>query len=101
MRETSIEQRLKQKVESAGGLCLKLTSPGANGMPDRIICFKGRVIFVETKTPIGRLSAIQRYQIKKLRRRDMDVRVIWNEKQVDLFVEELNGIQTPQLSAES
>ena len=77
MRESAIEARLVKAVEKAGGLCLKWTSPGNPGVPDRIVIAPGgRVIFVELKTQIGRLAAIQRWQIGRMKDRGADVRVV-------------------------
>lgn len=36
MRESEVEAYLKKKVELAGGECIKFTSPGLRGVPDRI-----------------------------------------------------------------
>lgn len=50
--EAQIERYLKKKVESVGCYCLKFTSPGFSGVPDRIILMPGgRVVFAELKTP--------------------------------------------------
>lgn len=37
MREKEIEQKLVREVKRRGGICPKFVSPGANGMPDRIV----------------------------------------------------------------
>lgn len=37
MREKTIEAKLVQTVRSMGGLAPKFTSPGLDGMPDRIV----------------------------------------------------------------
>ena len=51
MRESTIEARLAREVRKLGGLCYKFTSPGAPGVPDRIIILPGGlVVFVELKT---------------------------------------------------
>ena len=36
------------------------------GMPDLGLCYKGRTIFIELKTPVGRLSPSQRQMHRKL-----------------------------------
>ena len=36
MREKTVEQKLVQAVKAEGGICPKFTSPGFDGMPDRI-----------------------------------------------------------------
>lgn len=76
MNEHAIEQHLKQAVEAIGGICWKFTSPGTAGVPDRICIHRGRVIFVELKTP-GRLPRpIQRRRIQQLTDHGMDVVVV-------------------------
>lgn len=52
MRETKIEKSLMKKTTEKGGLCLKFTSPGFRGVPDRIVLLPGgRLVFVEVKAP--------------------------------------------------
>jgi hypothetical protein len=52
MDEKQIEQRLVAEVKAAGGWCPKFISPGADGMPDRIVLMPGgRIAFVEVKAP--------------------------------------------------
>ena len=83
-RERDIERHLRRKVEVAGGLALKFVSPGNDGVPDRIVIMPdGKVTFVELKAPRGRLSALQRWQQDRLKRRGCAVRTIWTKEQVD------------------
>jgi hypothetical protein len=50
MDEKQIERRLVAEVKAAGGWCPKFISPGADGMPDRIVLMPGgRIAFVEVK----------------------------------------------------
>ena len=65
-REKDIEARVKKGIEDAGGLFFKFTSPGNDGVPDRIAVLPGRTVYVELKTKTGRLSKLQRYQIGRL-----------------------------------
>ena len=52
MREKNIEQELVKVVKSAGGIAPKLTCPGFDGMPDRLVLMpEGRIGFVEVKAP--------------------------------------------------
>lgn len=52
MREAALEKRLKEEIEKRGGLCLKWTSPGFTGVPDRIVLLPGaRILFIEVKRP--------------------------------------------------
>ncbi|WP_102412466.1 VRR-NUC domain-containing protein [Beduinella massiliensis] len=82
MRESQIEARMGQLVKKRGGLYYKFVSPGNPGVPDRIIITPdGRVVWVELKTEVGRLSNLQKWQIEEMRRRGMDVRKVsgWDE----------------------
>lgn len=48
--EKAVETYLRKCVKAAGGIALKLVSPGQTGVPDRLILMPGgRVYFAETK----------------------------------------------------
>lgn len=67
MKESDIEKYLVQGVKAIGGRAYKFVSPGNSGVPDRLVVLPGgRIEFVELKTEIGRLSKLQRHQIKQL-----------------------------------
>lgn len=96
MLEKFLEQKLVRRVKAAGGLCLKWSSPGAAGVPDRIVLLPGgRVIFVEMKRPQGgRLSKLQKWWAKRFVGLGFDYDCIWDEQDLQLFVEtELGGGQ--------
>ncbi len=60
MREKVIEQHLKKKIQARGGLCYKFTSPGSQGVPDRLVLMPGnRTYFIEVKAPGKRLTPLQ------------------------------------------
>lgn len=84
MRETSVEKKLKKKVESFGGMCLKWVSPGWNGAPDRICLFPGeRLLFVETKATGEKARVLQEKRHKQLRALGFKVLVIDSEDQIN------------------
>lgn len=90
MRESSIESKLIRMVRERGGLCFKFVSPGNPGVPDRIVITPaGRTVYVELKTEVGRLAAIQKWQHEELRKRGADVRTLKGLEQVKAFVEEV------------
>ena len=90
MRESKIEARLVCLVRQRGGLCYKFVSPGNPGVPDRIVITPaGRTYYVELKTEVGRLSAVQKWQHEELRKRGADVRTLKSVEQVCAFVEEV------------
>ena len=90
MRESSIETHLVRMVRDRGGLCFKFVSPGNPGVPDRIVITPaGRTVYVELKTEVGRLAAIQKWQQEEMRKRGADVRTLKGLDQVKAFVEEV------------
>lgn len=90
MLETSIEKRLKKRVEDIGGKAYKLVSPGTTGMPDRLVILpEGIVVFVETKKPKGgTLSARQRVIHKQLKKQGCEVRTIYTYEEIEAFIAE-------------
>ena len=92
MREKEIEKILVSEVKKLGGRAYKWVSPGNDGVPDRIVVFPGRPpVFVELKTDAGRLTALQKVQIDRLREIGQDVRVLRGAAGVKAFLEELRG----------
>lgn len=89
MREKDIEAVLVREVKRMGGRAYKWTSPGNDGVPDRIVILPNRnPIFVELKTEKGKLSALQRVQIRRLQELGQDVRVLYGLGAVEQFLGE-------------
>ena len=66
-RERDIESGLRRQVEKMGGKFMKFTSPGNDGVPDRIAILPGgRVWFVELKREGEKPTAIQKWQMEQL-----------------------------------
>ena len=60
MREKTIETKLVQAVRAKGGLAPKFTSPGFDGVPDRLVLLPGgKVAFIELKAPGKTLRPLQ------------------------------------------
>lgn len=89
MLERSIEAGLREQVIKHGGMFLKFTSPGQVGVPDRIILDHGRVIFVELKQTNGRLRPAQEVMIRRMRKQDADVRIVYGPAGARALVKEL------------
>lgn len=87
VREIVIEDYLVFGVQLLGGLCLKFTSPGRRGAPDRIVCIPGHpAYFVEVKRPRGgRLGGHQIRYHDDLRKAGQKVFVLWTKEDVDGF----------------
>ncbi len=65
--ESQIEQTAVKKAREAGWLALKFQSPGNTGVPDRLFIKEGRTVFIEFKKDGGRLTELQKAQIRRLR----------------------------------
>ncbi len=94
MRERDIEKILVAEVRKLGGRAYKWTSPGNDGVPDRIVIFQGRApVFVELKTDTGKLSALQKVQIGRLRELGQDVRVVAGIRGLKSFFEDCGHLE--------
>lgn len=92
MREKEIEQKLVTEVKRMGGICPKFVSPGFDGMPDRIILLpKGKLAFVEVKTPGEKPRPLQLARHKMIRYLGFKVYVLDDEGQIGVII---NDIQT-------
>ncbi len=92
MQENEIEKKLKNQVEAAHGLCLKFTSPGNNGVPDRIVLLpNGRIAFVETKAPGKKPRPLQLVRHEALRNLGFSVYVIDRMEQITKVIQELTN----------
>jgi hypothetical protein len=86
MLESKIEKALIARVNALDGTCEKFVSPGRRGVPDRIVTLPGgRIIFVELKSPTGRLSPSQIRDHERRIQMGCDVRVINNLEAIDAF----------------
>lgn len=89
MREKDIEKVLVAEVKKLGGRAYKWTSPGNDGVPDRIVIFPDRApVFVELKTDTGKLSALQKVQIDRLRKLGQKVYVTYGIDGVSQFFQD-------------
>lgn len=89
MLEKDIEKLFRDEIKKAGGKAYKFTSPGNDGVPDRIVMLPGgRIVFVELKTDTGKLSRLQELQRKKIAELGQTVRVLHGLAEVrDFFLE--------------
>ena len=85
--ERQVEKHLVDKINNLGGIAWKFTSPGTAGVPDRVVMLNGLICFVELKRPKGgRLSDMQEWRIKQLRKQEMKVYVLRNKEQIDHLI---------------
>ena len=91
MREKIIEKELVRAVKDKGGIAPKFTSPGFDGMPDRLVLLPGgRMGFVELKAPRRKPRPLQLVRHRLLRRLGFKVYVIDEINQIDSVLEEID-----------
>ena len=92
MREKTIEASLVGGVKRRGGMCPKFTSPGMDGMPDRLVLLPhGRFCFVEVKAPGEKPRPLQAYRHKQLRRLGFKVYVLDGPEQIEGILDGIEG----------
>lgn len=95
MREKDIEKILVAEVKKLGGRAYKWISPGNDGVPDRIVILPDtRPIFVELKTDNGKLSALQKVQIDRLRKSGQWVEIVKGIDGLSQFFQDLGYEET-------
>ena len=96
MRERDIEKKMLNAVRKMGGEAFKWVSPGNDGVPDRIVMLPGgRLIFVELKADRGRLSSVQKIQIRRIQKLGQDVEVVQGMDGLEEFLERIRKEVVP------
>ena len=79
-------------VKARGGMCPKFTSPGMDGMPDRLVLLPhGRFCFVEVKAPGEKPRPLQVHKHKQLRRLGFKVYVLDGPEQIEGILDGIEG----------
>jgi len=92
MREKTIEQKLAAAVKSMGGIAPKFTSPGFDGMPDRLVLLPGgKLAFVEVKRHGEKPRPLQESRHGLLRRLGFKVYVLDDAAQIGGILDEIQS----------
>ena len=92
MREKTIEAKLVQTVRSMGGLALNFTSPGFDGVPDRLVLLPGgKIAFIELKAPGNPLRPRQGRRKRQLEALGFSVYCIDSPDQIGEILSEIQG----------
>lgn len=92
MREKAIEQKFREAVKAVGGVAVKFTSPGFDGMPDRLALLPGgRMAFVEVKAPGKKPRPLQAARHRMLRRLGFKVYVLDDEREIGGMIVEIQS----------
>lgn len=86
--EREIEDMLIAGVGRLGGLSFKFTSPGTNGVPDRLNFFPGGLLsLVETKTADGgKVDPLQKVMHRMLMRIGFPVTILDTKEKVKKYL---------------
>jgi hypothetical protein len=89
--ESNLEERCRDHIRTLGGELRKFKSPGANGVPDRILLLPGgKIVFVELKrTAKSAMQPLQPYWRNRLTMLGQTVWTIWDFATFVALVERL------------
>ena len=91
VREKTIEKKLVQAVKAMGGIAPKFTSPGFDGMPDRLVLLpKGKIAFVEVKRHGEKPRPLQEARHGLLRRLGFAVYILDDERQIGGILDDIS-----------
>ena len=88
--EKRVEKIFTDAVKKMGGMAVKFTSPGLDGVPDRIVLLPGRKIaFVELKAPGKKPRPLQEKRMRQLKSLGFTVYVIDGVEQIGGVLDEI------------
>lgn len=88
--EKRVEQALCRVVKKRGGMAAKFVSPGLDGVPDRLLLFKGGVsAFVEVKALGKQMRPLQLKRKKQLEQLGFQVYCIDNIEMIGGILDEI------------
>lgn len=88
MNERAIVDKIQKYLKAQKCFVMKIADKFTSGIPDLIVVTQtGRVIFLEVKTPVGKLSRIQEYVIEQLKLHNAEAYVV-------ISVDEVKNILT-------
>lgn len=83
MRESEIEKYLVNKFNAAGAQVRKLQFLCRNGAPDRLIMWRGKVVFVELKATGEKMRPDQQREFMQMKSAGVHVYCIDSKEKVD------------------
>tara|TARA_R110000744_G_scaffold37206_1_gene85394 strand:+ start:177 stop:431 length:255 start_codon:yes stop_codon:yes gene_type:complete len=83
MKEQDYQKKISDKLESEGWYVIKLIKTNKNGIPDLIALKENRTMFIEVKTPIGKLAKLQEFRLDELKAKGFEC---YYSKGVDLKI---------------
>ena len=99
--EGIVEGYLRDQCQAHNALCYKFVSPGYRGVPDDIVIYDGKTVYVETKSATGDLQVIQKKRIADMKAHGADVRVCHTRKSIDDMLSNLIPSYKPKQQLKS
>lgn len=92
MLERELEKKFCNAVKSAGGKAYKFTSPGNDGVPDRLVVLPGGHIgFVELKQKGKKPTKLQSLQMERLKELDCFVTVLDQQEDIEQVIQKIRS----------
>lgn len=68
MTEQTIQAKIKKYLESQGAYVVKVVRANRAGVPDILVCLRGKFVALEVKTPKtkGNVSELQDFNLRKI-----------------------------------
>ena len=93
MREKTVESKLVKAVKSMGGRAPKFTSPGLDGVPDRLVLLPGgKMAFIELKAPDKNLRPLQVRRKRQLESLGFLVYCMDRPEQIGVILSEIQSL---------
>jgi hypothetical protein len=81
MKEAGYQKSISNKYEKEGYTVIKLIRTNITGISDLLILKAGEIpIFLECKTPIGKLSEVQKYRLDQFSKKGFVCKVSWGHE---------------------
>lgn len=85
--EKDIETYLNKRIKQLSGLSFKWQST-ITGVPDRIVILNQKILFVELKTPSGKLSPRQVVVFDQIGEQGFPVHILRSQEDIEDFIRE-------------
>ena len=92
MKEQDIQKKIKDWLEKQGAYVVKVISASKAGIPDLLVCYKGKFIGIEVKTPKTKtnVSDLQYYNIELIDKAMGYAIVAWDLEGVQSFIRKID-----------
>jgi len=90
--ESALKKKINAYLNSVPGLFhfpVMNRGYGKNGVPDRVLCYKGRFVGIEVKAPGGTASTPQQARIAEIVEAGGIAEVVWSVENVREIIESL------------